>query len=161
MKTLFNRWVLALIVVLAGALKFFWGEVIEHTGENYQSSATLDTWASGLTNDDMKLVTGYKLAPGRNNADQIRAEHVHVFGRSDTARTLAFELVSTSPNNDYPSLRLTLMRRDGGQPRVVEFGPSQYGHGKALTAERVELTVPVGEGEARAVVEAFYQTPAF
>ena len=159
MKTLFNRWVLALIVALAGALKFFWGEIVEHAGENYQSSATLDTWASGLATDDMRLVTGYKLAPGRNNADQIRAEHVHVVARSDAARTLAFELISMSPNNDYPSLRLTFMRRDGSQARVVEFGPSQYGHGKALTAEPVELTVPIGEGETRALVEAFYQTP--
>ena len=161
MKTLMNRWVLALIVLAFLILKFFWIEIVEHAGENFQGAATVESGAAGLAMDDMKAVTGYKLAPLRNNPDQIRAERVHVVARSENARTLGFELVSLSPDNDYPSLRLTLLHRDGSKAREMEFAPSQYSHGRALASEQVELTVPVGEGESKAVVQPFYQPSSY
>lgn len=157
MKILFNRWFLALMVIPLFAIKFFWVEVSERMGEGFRgSSAVLDDGDVGLTQRDMAIVAGYKLVPARNNADQVHAQRVQVVGRNGQSRTLAFRLSSSAPDNDYPSLRVTLSQRDGSHPRVVELAPADYGHGKELTSERVELTLDVMDGESRAVIEPFY-----
>ena len=161
MKVLLNRWVLALIVLSFLVVKFFWIEIVEHSGESFQGAATVESGAAGLAMDDMKTVTGYKLASLRNNPDQVRAERVHLVARSADSRTLGFELISLSPDNDYPSLRLTMLRRDGSTARTMEFAPSQYSHGHAFASEQVQLTVPVGEGEAKAVIQPFYQAASY
>jgi hypothetical protein len=156
MNVLTNRWFLALMVIPLLVLKFFWVELVERSGETFHSASALQEGDMGLTQREMASVTGYKLVPARNNADQVHAQRVHVVGRNAQARTLAFTLASTAPNNDYPSLRVTLSQRDGSQARIVEFAPSEYGHAKELSSERVEVTVEVRDGESRAVIEPFY-----
>ena len=49
-----------------------------------------------------------------------------------------------------------MSQRDGSQARVVEFAPSDYGHAKELSNERIELKLEVRDGESRAVIEPFY-----
>ena len=156
MKLLFNRWFLAAMVMPLLLLKFFWVEMTERAGETVHGPSVLEDGDAGVSDKDLASMTGYKLVPVRNNADQVRAQRVHVVGRNGQARTLAFTLASTAPDNDYPSLRITLSQRDGSQPRIVEFAPSGYSHGKLLSSERVELTLDVRDGESRAVIEPFY-----
>jgi hypothetical protein len=69
---------------------------------------------------------------------------------------LAFTLASNAVGSDYPSLRVTLSPRDGSSERIVEFGPGDYGHGKELSSERIELTLDVRDGETRAVIQPYY-----
>lgn len=156
MKFLFNRWFLALLIIPVMLVKFFFVEIRERSSENFRGTSVLDEGNTGLTKREMAGITGYKLVPARNNVDQVHAQRVHLVGRNGQERTLAFTLESTTPGNDYPGLRITLSQRDGSQPRIVELAPSQYGHGKELATERVEVTLEVHEGESRAVVEPFY-----
>ena len=156
MKLLFNRWFLAAMVVPMLLLKFFWVEVTERAAEGSREVSVLQEGEAGLSQKELATMTGYKLVPAKNNVDQVRAQRVKVVGRNGQARTLAFTLDSTAPNNDYPSLRITLSQRDGSQARIVELAPSEYGHGKELTSERVEVTLDVRDGESRAVIEPFY-----
>ena len=156
MNVLMNRWFLSLMVIPLLLLKFLWVELVERSGESFHGASVLQEGDIGLTQREMATVTGYKLAPARNNADQVHAQRIHVVGRNGQTRTLAFTLASTAPNNDYPSLRVTMSQRDGSQPRIVEFSPADYGHAKELSSERVELTLEIREGESRAVIEPFY-----
>ena len=156
MQILFNRWFLAAMVFPLLLVKFFWIEVRERAGENFHSASVLDDAEIGLTQQQLNGITGFKLVPARNNVDQVHAQMVHVVGRNGQARRLAFTLSSSVPSNDYPSLRVTLSQRDGSQGRVIEFAPADYGHGKELSREQVELTVDVRDGESRAVIEPFY-----
>lgn len=156
MKLLANRWFLAFLIVPLMLVKLFWVEIRERSGENFRGTSVLQEGDTGLTKHEMASITGYKLVPAHNNADQVHAQRVHVVGRNGQERTLAFTLESTSADNDYPALRVTFSQRDGSLPRVVEIGPTEYGHGKALASEHVELTLEVREGEARAIIEPFY-----
>lgn len=156
MNVLTNRWFLALMVIPLLLLKFFWVELVERSGETFHGATALQEGDTGLTQREMAEATGFKLVPARNNADQLHAQRVHVVRRNGQTRTLAFTLASTAPDNDYPSLRVTMSQRDGSQARVVEFSPSDYGHAKELSSERVELTLEVRDGESRAVIEPFY-----
>ena len=156
MKLLANRWFLALLIVQVLLVKFFWPEIRERSSENFRGASILQEGDTGLTKHELAGITSYKLVPAHNNADQVHAARVHVVSRNGQERTLSFLLESTSPDNDYPGLRITLSQRDGSQPRVVELSPSEYGHGKQLASEHVEVTLDVHDGEARAVIEPFY-----
>jgi hypothetical protein len=152
----FNRWVLSVALIVALTVRFFYSEVIRHSADAFQGRGVLDDVQVGLSNEDLAKVQGYRLAPLSNNIDQVHVRNVRLVERDETTRTVAFDLVSDVPGNDYPNLQVRLLAADGHVVRSALVPPEGYVHGHVLVQEEVRLRLPLVEGASRAAITPMY-----
>lgn len=99
-------------------------------------------------------ITGYDLVQA-NDPKSVVLRDLQVSRVPDGLR-LSFELASLIGVNNYPTLVVTLINRDGSR-RLVKLSPTAYAHpdGK-LTKTMILVTVPVTGNEANVSIEAVY-----
>ena len=138
MNVLLNRWFLSLMVIPLLLLKFFWVELVERSGESFHGASVLQEGDTGLTQREMATVTGYKLVPARNNADQVHALRVHVVGRNGQSRTLAFTLASTGACSGCSAhqQKKALRQRHASRAEVGRVFASRAAHASIVGASR-------------------------
>ncbi len=99
-------------------------------------------------------VTGYTMVTA-DDPKSIVVRNMQL-ARVPAGLQLSFELASITGVNNYPSLIVTLINRDGSQ-RQVKLSPTAYAHpdGK-LTKVTILTTIPMTGNEANVSIEAAY-----
>ena len=136
-----------LILVLIVAIGAGWGYFNKRRVLNEPANS-----GARITNE--ADVTGYTMVTA-NDPKSIVVRNMQL-ARVPAGLQLSFELASITGVNNYPSLIVTLINRDGSQ-RQVKLSPTAYAHpdGK-LTKVTILTTIPMTGNEANVSIEAAY-----
>lgn len=142
-----KRLIFLVILVLVVAVGASWGYFNQRRVLNEPANS-----GARITNE--ADVTGYTMVTA-NDPKSIVVRNMQL-SRVSAGLQLSFDLASITGVNNYPSLVVTLINRDGSQ-RQVTLSPSAYAHpdGK-LTKATIVATIPITGNEANVSVEAVY-----
>lgn len=142
-----KRLIFLVILVLVIAVGVSWGYFNQRRVLNEP-----DNSGARITNE--ADVTGYTMVTS-NDPKSIVVRNMQL-SRVPAGLQLSFDLASITGVNNYPSLVVTLINRDGSQ-RQVTLSPSAYAHpdGK-LTKATIVAIIPITGNEVNVSIEAAY-----
>lgn len=142
-----KRLIFLVILVLVIAVGVSWGYFNQRRVLNEPANS-----GARITNE--ADVTGYTMVTS-NDPKSIVVLNMQL-SRVPAGLQLSFDLASITGVNNYPSLVVTLINRDGSQ-RQVTLSPSAYAHpdGK-LTKATIVATIPITGNEVNVSIEAAY-----
>ena len=154
-----NKWLRYLILILmlfVGVTILFWGEIVDGAKGGFNSLMNEDGGSRVLADTELSKIKEVYFKKESNNLDEIKVGNIRVVNKENNEITLGVGISSSSENNDYPSLRVTVLSNTGKVLRFSDFGPDKYEHQSKLSSEVINLTIPAKTGDSSFNVSAFY-----
>ncbi|MDN4571890.1 hypothetical protein DBB29_24845 [Pandoraea cepalis] len=110
-----------------------------------------------LSDSDLAFVRDVKLMDPSTPIAKVSVTNLSVISHSGADATIGMTLSSSAPETRYPSLRIFL--RSGERVvRTIELKPTEYGHGRILLSEKIQIPIALRSGETGFTVQAHYES---